>query len=152
MKFLVRVALFGLIMILLFAGCRSTPPAIFTLEDLAGTWLNEDYSAIGSYYDPKEVVTADGVVRGYSQITDAEPDWTYKISIVECWRDENGDIWFKCEWKNIGREAEVAKTTEYYGINKISVSGTVWESCLKGSDYPTELSPLGGGYTIHFRH
>ena len=151
MKFVTRWGLFSATVLLMFANCITTQKANLSTEDLAGTWLNEEYNTIESYHNPKRVVTADGVAKGYDKIADKEPESTYKISIVESWYDENGDIWFKCVWENIGPEAKVVKTKLWYSINKLSSSGTVWECCWQGSDYPTGLSQLGGGYTIHFR-
>ena len=151
MKIVVYGGIICATMLLIFANCITTQKANFTIEDLSGTWINEEYNAIDRVYDPKEVVTADGVVKTYDKLTDKEPNWMYKLSIGESWYDENGDIWFKCVWELTGLVSEVSTTNLYYSINKLSSSGTVWECCWKASDYPTEFSQLGGGYTTHYR-
>ena len=138
-------------MFVILAGCSSTPTVYFALEDLAGTWLNQDYNFLGSSKIPKEIVAVNGVVRGYSQISDTEPHWTYRIVLVQVWPDENGNIWFKCEWEINGGEAEEGKTVEYFGLCKISGSGTIWERCLMKSEYPAELSPIMPRYTFLIR-
>ena len=134
-----------------FAGCVSTQTADLTIEELVGTWTNEEYAEIGVPFSSKEVVTADGVLKTYDQLTDTKQRNTYTLSIVASWYDENGDIWFKCVWERIGATAEVDTIDFYYSLNKLSDSGTVWECCWKASDYPTELSQLAGGFTVHFR-
>ncbi len=151
MKIVVYGGIICATMLLIFANCITTQKANLSTEDLAGTWLNEEYNTIESYHNPKRVVTADGVAKGYDKIADKEPESAFKISIVESWYDEKGDIWFKCVWENIGPEAEVDTTPLAYALNKLSGSGTVWEGCWQGSDYPTELSQIAGGYTTHFR-
>jgi hypothetical protein len=151
MKIVVYGGIICVTILLIFANCITTQKANFTIEDLSGTWINEEYNAIDRVYDPKEVVTADGVVKTYDKLTDKEPNWMYKLSIGESWYDENGDIWFKCVWELTGLVSEVSTTNLYYSINKLSSSGTVWECCWKASDYPTEFSQLGGGYTTHYR-
>lgn len=151
MKFAARRKIFSAIILLILANCITTQKANFSIEDLSGTWINEEYNAIEIPHDPKEVVTADEVLKSYEYISDREPNWTYKLSIGESWYDENGDIWFKCVWELMGLVAEVSPTYTYYSINKISNSGTVWECCWRTSDYPTELSQLEGGYRTLFR-
>ena len=137
--------------LLILANCITIQKANFTIEDLSGTWINEEYNPIDKVHNPKEVVTADGVVKTYEKLADKEIKSTYKLSIVESWYDENGDIWFKCVWERIGLVAEVAPTNTYYDLNKLSSSGTVWERCSSAVDYPTELSQLEGSYSTHYR-
>jgi hypothetical protein len=137
--------------LLIFSSCITTQKANLSTEDLKGTWLNEEYNRIGDPHDAKEVVAADGVVELYQKTTDTEFEYTYKISIVESWYDDNGDIWFKSEWLNVGDTADVETTILFYTLDKLSDSGTVWESCYNPARWPTELSPLEGGYSIHFR-
>jgi hypothetical protein len=38
-----------------------------------------------------------------------------------------------------------------YWLNKFSKKGMVWESVFSFVDYPDELSPIGGIYTIYYR-
>ena len=151
MKFTGRWRMFSALVLWAFASCITTQKAIFFIEDLVGTWINDEYAVIGASYSAKEVVTSDGVLKTYDQLTDTKQRNTYKLSIVESWYDENGDIWFKCVWEKIGAAAEVDTIHFFYSINKLSSSGTVWECCWKASDYPTELSLLAGGFTVHFR-
>jgi hypothetical protein len=132
-------------------SCITTQKANLSIEDLAGTWINEEYDDIASPESAKVVVTADGVLTTYYRIADKKVRSTFEISIVESWYDENGDIWFKSVWERIGALAEVTHTNIYYSINRLSNSGTVWERCDQASDYPTELSQIAGALRIHFR-
>lgn len=155
MKFLGRFSdgwkILSALVLLVLAGCVTTPTANLTIEDLACTWANEEYDHIASPISAKVVITADGIARTFDLIADTKVRSTYELSIVESWYDENGDIWFKSVWERIGAVAEVTPTNIYYFLNKLSNSGTVWESCEKTSDYPTELSRLAGSLMIYFR-
>lgn len=151
MKFTGRWKMLSALMLLTLANCITTQKANLSVEALVGTWINGEYAEIGVSYSAKEVVTSDGVLKSYDQLTDTKQRNTYQLSIVDSWYDENGDIWFKCVWERIGAAAEVDTIDFYYSLNKLSSAGTVWECCWKASDYPTELSQLAGGYTVHFR-
>ena len=151
MKFVDRWKMLSALVILVFASCVSTQTANLTIEDLVGTWINEEYAEIGVSYSAKEVVSSDGVLKTYDKLTDTKQRNAYKLAIDESWYDEKGDIWFKCVWERIGATAEVDTIDFYYSLNRLSNSGTVWECCWKASDYPTELSQLAGGFTVHFQ-
>jgi hypothetical protein len=151
MKTMRICGIFSALVLLGLAGCVSTQTANLTIDDLAGTWTNEEYDHIASPISAKVVITADGVARTFDLIADEKVRSTYKLSIVESWYDENGDVWFKCVWERIGAKAEVAKTNVYYSLNRLSVSGTIWDYCLKASDYPTEIAQLAGAVVVYFR-
>lgn len=124
--------------------CVSTPKTKFAIEDLAGTtWFNEEYAP--SSGSDKATITADGMMKFYSSMIAAEPPWIEKYTITESWYDNKGDLWFKNIWE------EMDTGDKFYVLSRISKSGTVWEGCWRGSDYPTELSPIEGTYFIYFR-
>lgn len=151
MKFSGRWKILSALVLLALATCVSTQTADLAIDDLAGTWTNEEYDHIASPISAKVVITADGVMKTFDLIADTKVRSTYKLSIVESWYDENGDIWFKCVWERIGPKGEVSKTKIYYTRNRLSGSGAIWESCGKASDYPNELSKLAGSLMIYFR-
>ena len=68
MKSTVRWGLFSATVLLIFTNCVSTQKADLSIEDLVGTWINEEYNKIESPFNAKEVVTADGVVKGYDKL------------------------------------------------------------------------------------
>ena len=150
-RFSGRWKILSALVLLVFASCVTTQTADLIIEDLAGTWTNEEYDHIASPISAKVVITADGLMRTFDLIADEKVRTTYKLSIVESWYDKNGGIWFKSVWERIGAVAAVTPTNIHYSINKLSNSGTVWESCAKASDYPTELAQLAVNLMIYFR-
>ena len=136
--------------LLIFATCVTTQKANISIEDIAGTWINEEYNHIASPISAKVVVTADGVLKTYDLIEDEKHGFTFKLSIVESWYDENGDIWFRAVSELIGPESEFRPYTHYI-LNRLSDSVTIWKRCGSTVEYPTELSKLAGSLSVYFR-
>jgi len=116
------------------------------IEDTYGTWVNSDYNEKGQ--DAKVVINPDGTVVSYAKETDKEPKWTGQFTITDSWHDNEGNLW-------INREGIAVKTEQMsqyiYLLYKFSNDGTVCELVWSGADYPTEMSPIGGNYEIHYR-
>ena len=117
-----------------------------SIDDSYGTWVNSDYNEKGQ--DAKVVINPDGTVVSYAKETDKEPNWTGQFTITDSWHDNEGNLW-------INREGIAVKTYDIpqyiYLLYKFSNDGTVCELVWSGVDYPTEMSPIGGNYEIHYR-
>ncbi len=125
--------------LVLFAGKK------ISIEDTYGTWVNSDYSVSAE----AEVIICnpDETVIGYSKATDTDIDWTLQYTITDSWYDDEGNLCVKYE----GAVDRVQTSSHLYFLNKFSNDGTVWELVWSGVDYPTEMSRIGGNYTIYYR-
>jgi hypothetical protein len=116
---------------------------MISLEDTFGTWINSDYNFSGQ--NAKIIVTPEGIVEEYRVDTDTEPIYRSKRTITASWHDSNDNLWMKCVL------VELDMGEKLYELDKFSDSGRVWELVWRGSDFPVEMSPIGGSYEIHYR-
>ena len=140
-----KTRMFVLVIILLFAVPSSFAEDKIKIEDTYGTWVNPDYNVS----NPAEVIICnpDGTVIGYSKATDTDIDWTHQYTLTDSWYDDEGNLFVQYE-ADVYR---VQTSAHLYFLNKFSDDGTVWEFVWSGVDYPTEVSLIGGNYTIYYR-
>ena len=125
---------------MLVTGCVTFSRRDFTIEELAGTtWINEEYLS-----NVKVVVTHDNKWETYFSMSAEEPTWVETYEITDTWY-RGGDLWFRYT------SVEKVSNKKWFGLSRISEAGSVWESCFRGSGYPTALDPLEGGLSIYFR-
>jgi hypothetical protein len=114
-----------------------------------GTWVNEKYD--GTWYTPAKIeLLPDGRELDYLRISDTTPEWEMQNASGEEWIDSEGNYWFKGQgiWVDYGTNQNEQK---FFILSKINASRTVLESATSQSDYPEELSPVGGQYSIWYR-
>jgi hypothetical protein len=140
-----KTILFVLVIILLFAVTISFAEDKIRIEDTYGTWVNPDYNV----RDPAEVIICkpDSTLIGYSKATDIDIDWTLQYTITDSWYDDEGNLFVKYE----GALNWAQQSSHLYFLNKFGNDGTVWEMVWSGVDYPTEVSLIGGNYSIRYR-
>ena len=135
--------LFSAVTLLFAEDVKRTISETEFFEIFSGTWVNEDYSGV-IYWRQKIINYSDGRWEEYNFIKDDQPDHYGKYTMDDIWMDSVGDIWFKAHW-------ECLVHGKYFLLGKISNSSTVLENVLQESRYPTEISPIGGHYTIRYR-
>jgi len=133
---------FVLTIVLLIAVPLSFADDKISIDDIYGTWVNPDYNEKGQY--AKWVDHPDGTYELYSVMDYPEPTYTGKETITGSWYDKEGNLWVR--WTYLNTVGEFG-----YGLYKFSDSGKVRESVWSESDYPDEMSPIGGNYSIHYR-
>jgi hypothetical protein len=114
-----------------------------------GTWVNEKYD--GTFYTTaKIVILPDGRELDYLRVSDTTPQWEGRSTSEEEWIDAEGNYWFKGHgiWHDYGTNQN---EQEWFFLSKINASRTVLESVTSGADYPEELSPIGGQYSIYYK-
>jgi len=114
-----------------------------SIGDTYGTWLNADYNFSGQ--NAKILITPEGIVEEYNKDTDTEPIYRSQRTITASWHDSDGNLWMKCKL------VELDMGEKRYELDKFSDFGKVWELVWRGSDFPDEMSPIGGSYEIHYR-
>ena len=132
-----------LVLMLLFGISVSFAGDKITIEDTYGTWINSDYNE--KYGRAKEIHHPDGTSEWYGKITNTEPGYTLKYTITDSWYDKEGNLWITYTWFSI------EEGTSGYIIHKFSDSGKVREKVSSSQDYPDEMSPIAGNYSILYR-
>ena len=145
------VMLFGAALIML-GGCASAKYVAKPNEEIYGTWVNEKMSA------QKIVVGPDGG-KTYLKLTDTTPYFETAGEIVSKWTDSEGNIWYKCMSARV-KGAYANAAAKFTELDKLSKSGTVWESVwtmpmsdeeIKNPKYPTKIDPQDSNYGIYYR-
>ena len=133
------------VIILLFVVTISFAEDQIRIEDSYGTWVNPDYNIA----NPAEVIICkpDSTLSGYAKATDTDIDWTLQYTITDSWYDEEGNLFVKYE----GALDFAQQSSHAYFLNKFSENGDVWEMVWSGVKYPSEVSLIGGSYSIYYR-
>jgi len=114
-----------------------------------GTWVNAKYD--GTWFTPAKIeLLPDGRELDYLRISDTTPEWEAKSTDEEKWIDAEGNHWFKGYgiFHDYGTNQNEQK---WFVLSKINASRTVLESVTSQADYPEELSPIGGQYSIWYK-
>jgi hypothetical protein len=138
------------VIVLLFALFVSFAGDKISIEDIYGTWVNSDYNE--NAYMGKAIEHPDGTYELFNKVTDTEPAWTRKEIITDSWYDKEGNLWISYTFEEIYLYTVVdLPDFSGYGLYKFSDSGKVRENVWAQADYPDEMSPIGGNYSIHYR-
>jgi len=139
-QFLWFVIILGVLLFLPKCAGTKTPLPTDNIDELAGTWINPDYS----FRPQKVVVEPDGIYSTYRKIEDTIHYYaTGTLKLIEKWVDSKGNIW--CKTRADRPDFAV------YELNKISNAGTVLEWIVDYKDYPTEIDPNDLDYRIYYR-
>jgi beta-lactamase regulating signal transducer with metallopeptidase domain len=129
--------------ILIAAGNFSTEQEESAMGEVQfGTWVNTDYNLKGQF--AKTIINSDGTIKRFNTETDTEPICHGKYAVKNSWHDRKGNTWIKFDYNTTGGMA-------FHVLSKYSNSGTVWEWVDSEIDYPTEMSPIAGNYSIYYR-
>ena len=131
------VVLLALLILTFFIGCSNANKNL-----IYGTWINEKTSP------PKTVETPEGW-HDYYSISDTEPYATGPESIVGCWTDRDGTVWYQTRSELNG--------FKYQTLQRISKGGTVREmvaaqvSEYNPESFPKTVDPTGLDYHLWYR-
>jgi hypothetical protein len=132
-----------LVVVLFFAVSLLFAEDEISVNDIYGTWVNADYNQKSQY--AKWINLPDGTYEVYNKIMGSEKDSSGKQTITDSWYDEEGNLWIQCIYE---RETD---DTVAYVVYKLSDSGKIRETVWSKVDYPEEMSPIGGEYSLHYR-
>jgi hypothetical protein len=129
-----------------------------SVEDLYGTWVNEDYVLEpGSIGAPRSklIINHDGTIESYEthkrdKTTEVKREpWTY--TVTDSWVDSNKNSWYKLFFKRMGFETSYEGTQ--YCLLKLSNSNRTLEIARYSVDYPAEIDPnsIRYSYRIYYR-
>ena len=62
-----------------------------TVEDIYGTWVNQDYKF--GFAEDVIIINPDHTIVGYQYKTDVEPAYICQFPIAESWYDNEGNLW-----------------------------------------------------------
>ena len=142
---LIYVSILLVVVTLLFAeDVKNEISEMEFFEVFNGTWINEDFAGVVDFMQ-KYVHYPDGRWETYNLITGDQRGCYGKHTIDVKWVDSNGDVWFKASTECLLHKEK------FFVLGKISNSGTVLEQVSQRSKYPTEISPIEGLYSIHYR-
>ena len=138
---IVSAIVLSLGVLLLPGTCASTkiPLPTDNIDELVGTWVNTDYS----FRAQKFVLDPDGVYVSYKKIEYTVHSGTGTLELIEKWTDSKGNIFCKIRFDRGGELV--------YELDRISNTGTVWESVQSYKDYPAEINPDDLEYRIYYR-
>jgi hypothetical protein len=74
-----------------------------------------------------------------------------EFTIAETWIDEKGDLWLKDIAERKWASSADYSGPDFFELNRISKSGTVWEITARQGAYPTVMWFEGGSYSIRYR-
>jgi hypothetical protein len=144
-ELILNCSLILLAAVLLASCATSHPRGLARVEDpLYGTWVNEEI--VGS----KVVYNPDGKGLVYNRGA-TEPFEEHRFSIEEKWTDEIGNTYYKVLAKRSSYPYNESKASKWYILHRINAAGDTLESVSSPSEYPTEVSKLGGKYFIRYR-
>ena len=124
--------------VLIVIGSCATRKIAISDEDLVkaytGTWINEEYDGEEDQ-GAKIVMFADGTWERYEHLdTDKYPVSIInkgRNTILDQWKDSEGNIWFESSWECIHRAAG-------YQLTKISDSGNTLEMLFTSYEHRVE--------------
>jgi hypothetical protein len=121
-----------------------------TLEELEGTWVNENAS-YGQEYR-KMVYTWWGYFELYRHLNDARPAGRGTSTVVDKWKDGEGATWYREYCRG-----DWGSRTVYYRLIKLSDQADRWESVQSTVGFPSpedfaEDSRAERGYQLFRRH
>ena len=118
--------------------------------DLVGSkWSNKRYPS--GREDLRIVVVSDTEMELYDSLSAEKPKLRKRVAVTKSWTDENGDFWFQDTAERKWASSLEYSGPEYYELNKISASGTVWEITASQESYPTVMGFAGGSYSIRYK-
>jgi hypothetical protein len=100
-------------------------------EEIWGTWVNTAHSG-GPYFPQKVVNNYWGSIDIFMKATDPAPSFRGAHTLVEKWKDREGNIWYKLYWRDNGGPSI------YYEIDRISNNGSTFEFCFDTREFPME--------------
>ena len=112
-------------------------------EEIYGTWINEDYPG-GLFGAQKMTIHPDRTYEVFAKTTDTTSRWGGTMTIIDKWTDSEGSIWYKTHRKSISGRF-------WYGLDKISSSGSIYEYVQSHVDHPTEMDTGHYRYRIYYR-
>ena len=119
-------------------------------EEIYGTWINEKADA------QKLVIGPEGG-KMYLKVNDTDVYAETTGEIVSKWIDSEGNIWYK---SSNARSKGAYAGMKFTELDKLSKSGTVWESVwimpsndeqMKNPKYPNKIDPQDPNYEIYYR-
>ena len=139
----------GIILVLIFIFAIFLTVGSYAIEQeknakgevLFGTWVNTDYNLKGQF--AKNIINSDGTIKRFNTETDTEPICHGMYAVKDSWHDRRGNTWIKFDYNTTGGMT-------FHVLSKYSNSGTVWEWVDSEIDYPTEMSPIAGNYSIYY--
>jgi hypothetical protein len=145
------ISLFGLLTVLAASG-QNKPVTVKPDDPLFGTWVNTEYEGGKNYLAVKAVIFPECKEWDYIKMSDTDPLWEGRFTIVEAWIDEEGSHWYKTKG---GSDYYPWPSTEPqfkgFGLTRINAAGTIMESVSRESGYPEEISELAGAYAIYYK-
>ncbi len=131
----------------LLAGCGPGKYVAKANEEIYGTWTNDKAT-------PQKIVSTSAGWKQYSYISDTVPLLEGTGGIESKWTDSDGNIWYKT---SSAITSETMKGDKSQELDKLSKSGTVWESVwiwvreFGPGNYPPKIDPKDANYRIYYR-
>jgi hypothetical protein len=114
------------------------------LQECWGVWTNEIYNEIQNKA-AKIVYLPDMTWFAYDYDFAIQPRWRGTISIIDKWKDTEGNCWYQITTNQLKMDTIV------YELWKISESGMVLESVWNTGFIPKHIDPTFESYTIYYR-
>jgi hypothetical protein len=146
----VFAVLLSFLVLVLLGGCGPGKYVPRANEEIYGSWTNEKM-------EYQKVVVAPESEKMYIKLDDTTSFEESSQQIVSRWTDSEGNVWYKCSnTRNKGPHSG----TKFARLDKLSKSGTVWESVwtapandeeMKNPKYPIKIDPQDSLYNIYYR-
>ena len=140
---LITTVLLSVVTVIITGGAKREIHVDEVIKALSHTWVNTDYYP--EMMPQKLVVSLDGLIKYYREADTPldTPALSSKYTINEAWTDREGNIWFKA--------TSVSMEGTSYSLDRISNSGTVWESVYSYGELPDDIDVNSPKYRIFYR-
>ena len=135
-KFFIIIVLVTMVMVTIASGSKKKLSTEESLNIVAGTWINNEYSESSKYY--KFIIQPDGTYTGFITVSSGI-SFQGKFTIIDSMIDADGKIWMKAI-----DDLDIEEIMEYE-IWKFSDANATWEVFYSskegwyGEGIPTDL-------------
>jgi hypothetical protein len=114
------------------------------MQECWGIWTNEQYN-LKPNKAAKIIYFPDMTYAAYDCDFTNKPRWRGTISVIDKWKDEQGNCWYKITTNQLKLDVIV------YELWKISEAGTVFEGVWNIGIIPNHIDPSFESYTVYYR-
>jgi len=126
-------------------GCATGKPSYnFLFDECCGVWVNGSYNAL----EKKAAIIIyypDMTWEAFQTDSSIQPMWRGTISIMEKWRDREGNCWYKITTNQLGFNIIA------YELWKLNKEGTILEGVWNFRYIPREIDQEDASYSVYYR-
>ena len=149
---LLTISILVLVVLVIAGSCATSKKthvsSDYVLNELVGTWYNEEYEDPSIEPAPKVVINTDGTLDFFKEFAETSMISHTEAELIEFndqWTDTKGNVWYKAQFF-----VETWNYT-YYELGKISDEGQIWALVWSNTEYPNKIDTESPNYRIYYR-